>query len=145
MRHNLAKCVFGVTSGKFLSFIVFHKGIEANSDKIHAVLDLPSSCMIKEIQSLAGRIVPLSRFVSRSIEWCLPFFKVLCQSQTTQWNQDCQDSFQQLKAYLTSPPLLTSPTFGDILYLYLSASPMTVGFVLVREEGAVQRPIYYTS
>ena len=54
MKLNPAKCTFGVLAGKFLGFIVNHRGIEANLDKIKAVLDMPSPSGIKEVQRLIG-------------------------------------------------------------------------------------------
>ena len=70
MNLNPAKCAFGVSAGKFLGFIVNHRGIEANPDKIKAVLDMPSPSGIKEVQRLTGRIAALSRFVSRASDKC---------------------------------------------------------------------------
>ena len=66
MKLNPAKCAFSVSAGKFLGFIVNHRGIEANPDKIRVVLDMPSPSGIKEVQRLTGRIAALSRFVSRA-------------------------------------------------------------------------------
>ena len=66
MKLNPAKCAFGVSAGKFLGFIVNHRGIEANPDKIRAMLDMPSPSGIKEVQLLTGRIAALSRFISRA-------------------------------------------------------------------------------
>ena len=60
MKLNPAKCAFGVSAGKFLGFIVNYRGIEANPDKIKAVLDMPSPSNIKEVQCLTGRIAALS-------------------------------------------------------------------------------------
>ena len=77
MKLNPAKCAFGVSAEKFLGFIVNNRGIEANPDKIKAVLDMPPSSNIKEVQRLTGRIVTLSRFVSKSSDKCQPFFQVL--------------------------------------------------------------------
>ncbi|KAL5564753.1 hypothetical protein UlMin_027917 [Ulmus minor] len=54
MKLNLAKCAFGVTSGKFLGFMVNHRGIEANPVKIQALLDMESPRKVKEVQSLTG-------------------------------------------------------------------------------------------
>ena len=56
MKLNPAKCAFGVLAGKFLGFIVNNQGIEANPDKIKAVLDMPPPSNIKEVQHLTGRI-----------------------------------------------------------------------------------------
>ena len=56
MKLNPSKFPFGVLVGKFLGFIVNNRGIEANPDKIKAVLDMPSPSSIKEVQRLTGRI-----------------------------------------------------------------------------------------
>ena len=65
MKLNPAKCAFGVSTGKFLGFIVNNRGIEANPDKIKDVLNMFSPSNIKDIQRLTGRIAALSRFVSK--------------------------------------------------------------------------------
>ena len=74
---NLAKCAFGVFAGKFLGFIVNNRGIEANLDKIKAVLDMLPPSNIKDIQRLTGRIAALSRFVYEASDKCQPFFQVM--------------------------------------------------------------------
>ena len=40
MKLNLSKCAFGVTVGKFLGFIMSQRGIEANHDKIRAIIEM---------------------------------------------------------------------------------------------------------
>lgn len=65
MKLNPAKCSFGVSSGKFLGYIVTHRGIEANPDQIRAIHSIPSPRSVKEVQKLTGRMAALSRFVSR--------------------------------------------------------------------------------
>ncbi|XP_074345424.1 uncharacterized protein LOC141684389 [Apium graveolens] len=77
MKLNPQKCVFGVESGKFLGFIVNHRGIEANPAKIKALLDMKSPTNMKQMQSLTGRISVLNRFVSKSSYRCKEFFKVI--------------------------------------------------------------------
>ena len=77
MKLNPAKCAFGVSAEKFLGFIVNNRGIEANLDKIKVVLDMPSPSIIKKVQRLTGRIVALSRFVSRANDKCQPFFQIM--------------------------------------------------------------------
>ena len=52
MKLNPSKCAFGVTARKFLGFIVNNRGIEANPDKIKAVLNMPPPSNIKEVQRL---------------------------------------------------------------------------------------------
>ena len=77
MKLNPSKCAFGVSSGQFLGFMVSHRGIEANPNKIQAILNMKSQRNIKEVQSLIGRVTALNRFVSKAIDKCLLFFKVL--------------------------------------------------------------------
>ena len=77
MKLNPAKCTFGVTSGKFLGFMVNHCCIEANPTKIQALLDMESPCKVKEVQSLTGLVAVLNRFISRAIDKCQPFFHAL--------------------------------------------------------------------
>ena len=77
MKLNPSKCAFGVSSGKFLGFMVSHRGIEANPDKIQAILDMKPPQNIKEIQSLIGRVAALNRFVSKVTDKCLPFSRFL--------------------------------------------------------------------
>jgi len=73
----------------------------------------------------------------------LPFFKVL--KKAFEWTDECQKAFQDLKVYLTTAPLLSPSIPYEELYLYLAVSPHVVGSTLIREEGKVQNPVYYTS
>ena len=143
MKLNPSKCAFGVSSGKFLGFMVSQKGIEANPDKIRAILDMKPPKNIKEVQSLTGRVAALNKFVSKATDKCLPFFKIL--RKAFEWTDQCQKAFQDLKVYLTTAPLLSPSILGEDLYLYLAVSPHAVSSALVREEGKVQKPVYYTS
>ena len=74
MKLNPAKCSFGVSYGKFLGYIVTHRGIEANSEQIRALHSIPSLKNIKEVQRLTGRMVALSRFISRLSDKSHAFF-----------------------------------------------------------------------
>ena len=77
MRLNPKKCVFGIRSGKFLGFMVSQRGIDANPAKVQAVLDLEKPKSKKNVMKLTWRTEALSRFIAKSAEKFLPFFKVL--------------------------------------------------------------------
>ena len=77
MKLNLSKCAFGVSSGKFLGFMVSQRGIEANPEKVRAILEMSSPKMVKEVQSLTRKVAALNRFVSKATDKCLPFFKTM--------------------------------------------------------------------
>ena len=95
MKLNPSKCAFGVSSGKILGFMVSQRGIEANPDKIQAILNMEPPKNIKEVQSLIGQVAALNRFVSKATDKCLPFFKVL--RKAFEWMDECQKAFQDSK------------------------------------------------
>ena len=90
MKLNPSKCAFEVSSGNFLRFMV-SRGIEANLDKIQAILDMKPLRNIKEVQFLTGRVAALNRFVSKATDKCLLFFKVL--KKAFKWTDKCQKAF----------------------------------------------------
>ncbi|KAM2930182.1 hypothetical protein COP2_037237 [Malus domestica] len=77
MRLNLNKCAFGVGSGKFLSFMISQRGIEANPEKIKAILDMKEPVTSKDIQNLTGKVAALTRFIYKATDRCALFFKAL--------------------------------------------------------------------
>ncbi|XP_062155167.1 uncharacterized protein LOC133863220 [Alnus glutinosa] len=121
MKLNPTKCAFGVSSVKFLGFMVSQRGIEANPEKVSAVLGMQSPWTTKQLQQLTRRIAALNRFISRSTDKCLQFFKIL--RKTFEWSSECEEALGKLKEYLTNPLLLSRPSEGEILYLYLVVSP----------------------
>ena len=98
---------------------------------------------IKDIQSRTGRIPVLSRFVSKASDKCQPFFQVL--KKAFQWDAHCKEAFTTLKTYPSSPPVLVSPSEGELLTLYLVVSDFSTSAALVRERDRVQQPVYYCS
>jgi hypothetical protein len=65
---NSDKCVFGVTAGKLLGFLVSHWGIEPNSEKIKTIEMMWPPVRIKDVQKLTGCLAALSQFISRLAE-----------------------------------------------------------------------------
>ena len=112
-------------------------------EKIQVIMELALLKTVKEVQSLNGKIATLNMFVSRVTNKCLPFFCTLRKS--FEWMKECQQVFEDLKAYLSSLPLLSPSKPGEKLFLYLAISPAVVSAALVREENGVQKPIYFTS
>ena len=87
MKLNPSKCVFGVTAGKFLGFMVSHRGIEVNPEKVQTIMELEPPRTAKEVQSLNGKIATLSRFISKATDKCLLFFRTLRKS--FEWTDEC--------------------------------------------------------
>ena len=90
-----------------------------------------------------GKITTRNKYVSRATDKCLPFFRIL--KRSFEWTDECQQAFKNLKLYLLSPSLLSSSKPGEELYLYLAVSLAAVSTALVREDGGLQRPVYFTS
>ncbi|XP_065007630.1 uncharacterized protein LOC135674021 [Musa acuminata AAA Group] len=145
LRLNPAKCAFGVTSGKFLGFIIHERGIDANPEKIQAIIDMQPPRTIRDLQRLNGRLVALSRFLSRSGDRCLPFFQALKDPKNFRWTTECERAFEQMKQHLANLPRLASVSPGEKLSLYLAASQHAVSSVLVKENSGDQLPVYYVS
>jgi hypothetical protein len=159
---NPDKCVFCVSAGKLLGFLVSHQGIEANPEKIKAIEAMRPPTRIKDVQKLTGSLATLSRFISRLAERALPFFKLLRKSGPFSWIEEVEQAFQVLKQHLVSLPILVALEPGELLYLYIVAAAEAVSMVLVVERTAqegqelegsgpatgvrtVQRPVYYVS
>jgi hypothetical protein len=85
LKLNPEKCVFGVKKGKFIGCLVSTKGIEANPNKIEAILQMEPPKSRKGAQRLTSRLASLNRFISRSAERNLPFFEVLKSAEVFQW------------------------------------------------------------
>nr|XP_027088665.1 uncharacterized protein LOC113710014 [Coffea arabica] len=145
MRLNPKKCTFGVRSGKFLGYMISKDGVRANPDKVKAIMDMAPPRNIKEVQRLAGRMAALNRFLSKSAVRGSPFFKALRRGPQFEWTPECQKAFSELKGHIAQLPALTSPAQGETLLIYLAAGEEAVSAVLVREDGKVQRPVYYVS
>jgi ribonuclease HI len=159
---NPEKCIFGVSAGKLLGFLVSYRGIEANPEKIKAIQVMRPPARIKDIQKLTGSLAALSCFISRLAERALPFFKLLRKSGPFAWTEEAEQAFKELKQHLASMSILVAPEPEEPLYLYIAAAAKAISMVLVVERAAqegqkpgnlgpatetrtVQKPIYYVS
>ncbi|KAM2097487.1 hypothetical protein ACFX1R_021028 [Malus domestica] len=146
MRLNPNKCAFGVGSGKFLGFMISQQGIEANPEKIKAVIDMKEPVTSKDIQSLTGKVAALTRFISKATDRCAHFFKALKGSKKyITWTDEFAEAFKNLKYYMSKTLLLSKPEVGDTLIIYLSVSASAVSLVLIRKNGNVEWHVYYAS
>jgi hypothetical protein len=149
LKLNPEKCVFGIHKGKVLGCLVSTKGIEANPDKIKALVEMQDPVSVKDVQKLTGRVAALNRFIPRAAERSLPFFQVLRSAKTFQWSETQKQAFHELKDYLSNMTKLFPPEPRSPLLLYVSASNSAVSAVLVQEkeeEGKLKQiPVYFAS
>jgi dsDNA-binding SOS-regulon protein len=137
---NPEKCVFEVTTGKLLSFLVSYRGIETNLEKIRTIEAMRPPACIKDVQKLTGCLAVLSWSISRLAERALPFFKLLRNSRPFVWTDGAEEAFQELKRYLTSSPVMVAPEPGEPLLLYIAATTEAVSMVLVAERSEPPQP-----
>ena len=93
----------------------------------------------------------LRRFISHVGEKGLPFFKLLKASKRFSWSEEVDTAFEQLKLFLTKPPIMTVPRPDETLLIYITATSRVVSTTIVveREEAGhaykVQRSVYFIS
>nr|XP_009766566.1 PREDICTED: uncharacterized protein LOC104217919 [Nicotiana sylvestris] len=135
MKLNPEKCAFGVSSSKFLGFLVSNHGIEVNPAHIKVIEEIPNILTSKkEVQRLTRRIAALGRFISKSSEKCFKFLLALKKHNQFEWPEECQQVLKNLKTYLSNPPFLAKSKDGKKLFVYLAVSEVAVSVVLVRED-----------
>ena len=145
LRLNALKCSFGVGLGKFLGYMVTHRGIKVNPDQIKVINNLQPSRNPKKVQKLTGMTATLNQFMSRSTDKCKPFFLLMNKWKGFEWTEECALAFQQLKEYLSHPLIRSSLEVDEILFAYIAIALHAGGLVLIRVDGGIQRPVYYMS
>ena len=131
LRLNASKYSFDVGLGKFLSYMVAYRGIGVNLDQIKAINSLQQLQNPKEIQKLTGMTAALNRFISRSADRYRPFFLLMNKWKGFEWAKECASAFQQLKEYLSQPPIMSSLEVDEVLFAYIAVALHAVSLVLI--------------
>jgi hypothetical protein len=92
MKLNPEKCTFGVPSEKLLRYMVSHRGIDPNPEKVSAITKMKPPESLHDLQKLTGCMATLSRFISRLSVKGLSFFKLLKKQNNFQWTQEAHVS-----------------------------------------------------
>ncbi|KAL4022918.1 hypothetical protein IC575_016664 [Cucumis melo] len=146
LRMNPLKCAFGVTSGKFLNFIVRDRGIEIDQSKIDVIQKMSRPMSLHDLRSLQGRLTYIRRFISNLAGRCQPFQKLMRKGENFVWDEVFQNAFDSIKKYLLNPPILGAPIPGKPLILYIVAQERSLGALLAQEqEKGKERALYYLS
>jgi hypothetical protein len=125
---NPEKCVFGVPRGMLLGIVVFERGIEANPEKITAITHMGPIKDLKGVQRVMGCLG----------ERGLPLYRLLRKTERFTWTPEVEEALGNLKALLTSAPILVPPAAGEALLIYVAATTQVVSAAIVverREEG----------
>ena len=123
--------------------MVTHWRLEVNPNQVKVINNLQPPRNPKEIQRLTGIMAALNRFISRSADRCRPFFLLMNKWKCFELTEECAQAFQQLKDYLSRPPIMSSPETDEVLFAYIAVALHAVSLVLIRVDNGKQRPVYY--
>jgi hypothetical protein len=147
LRMNPLKCAFGVTSGRFLGFIVYEHGIQIDQKKIEYIGRIGEPVCQKDVQKLLGKINYLCCFISNptgQVESLLPLVRLKHEEEFT-WGEEQWEAFEKIKEYLMSPPMLRAPKVGNPFKMYIATQEQVIGAVLLQEEDGKEFSVAYIS
>ena len=146
LKMNPTKSFLGVSSGKFLGFIITSKGIHLDPDKVKAIQSTQPPKNLKELRSLQCRLAYIWRFIANLSGRCQPFTWFMKKGVSFIWDKACQEAFEDIKRYLTKTPVLVAFTSGKPFLLNVKTMDHSLGALLAQknDEGHKQA-IYYLS
>jgi len=81
----------------------------------------------------------MSWFTSELTTKCEPIFRLFRKGASKQWNEECQEAFELLKRYLTSPSVPMPPRPNEPLTLYLTVTQTTMGALLAQHQDRTKK------
>ncbi|KAK1614119.1 hypothetical protein QYE76_019636 [Lolium multiflorum] len=147
LRMNPKKCAFGVTAGQFLGFLVHERGIEIGLKSQEAVRTMKPPTTKKELQCLIGKINFVRRFISNLSGRIEPFMGLvkIKPDEEFRWGAEQQQAFDDIKEYLTKPPVLVPPRQDRPFYIYLSVADTSIASVVVQVYEGLEKVVFYLS
>ena len=120
LRMNPAKYAFGVSSGKFLGFLVHHRGIDLDPTKAKAITTLSPPTILKELRSFVGKVSYLWRFIPGLVKILKPFMEQTKKGVTFVWFDQCQKVSKKIQMILADPYTMVIPIPGKPMLLYIT-------------------------
>jgi hypothetical protein len=147
LRMNPHKCAFWVSAGQFLGFMIHEKGIEIGQKSFEAISKTVPLTSKTELQSLISKFNFVRRFYSNLLTKILPFSTLLRlkSDQEFKWGNEQQKTFEEIKEYMNSPPVLVRPQKEKSFKLHVAAGDHTIGSALMQEFEGKERVIFYLS
>jgi hypothetical protein len=147
LKMNPLKCPFGVSSGKFLGFIIHEEGIEIDPKNLEAIQSVKAPTYKKDLQKFVGKVNYLRRFIcnlSGKVNAFTPLLWLKNDVDFT-WGAKQQKAFDEIKSYLTLPLVLQAPKSGIPFKLYVAVEKDVIGGVLTQETEGKEYIISYES
>ena len=140
---NWEKCHFMVNQGIVLGHIISTKGIEVDKAKIELISKLPFPTNVKTVRQFLGHAGFYRRFIKDFSKIAKPLYKLLEKDAEFSWDEDCQRSFEELKTYLTTAPIVRAPNWQLPFEVMCDASDLAIGAVLGQREDVKPYVVYY--
>ncbi|RVW72376.1 Retrovirus-related Pol polyprotein from transposon 17.6 [Vitis vinifera] len=142
---NWEKCHFMVQQGIVLGHIISKNGIEVDKAKVELIVKLPPPTNVKGIRQFLGHAGFYRRFIKDFSKISKPFCELLVRDAKFVWNEKCQKSFEELKQFLTTAPIVRAPNWKLPFEVMCDASDLAMGAVLGQREDGKPYVIYYAS
>ena len=142
---NWERCYFMVNRGIVLGHIISKKGIEVDKTKIEMISKLPSPTNVKIVKQFLGHADFYRRFIMDFSKIAKPLYKLLEKDAKFVWDENCQKSFEELKAYLTTAPIVRAPNWKLPFEVMCDVSDLAIGAVLGQKEEGKPYVVYYAS
>ena len=121
----------------FLRHVVTKEGIAVDPGKVEAVVNWVRPSNAHEVQSFLGLASYYRRFIEGFSRLTAPLTKLTRKNEKFQWSEECEQSFQELKQRLVTPPILTLPSGSDGFVIYSDASHKGLGCVLMQQRKVI--------
>ena len=146
LRMNSFKCAFGVSSGKFLGFLVHSKRIDVDPAKARAIATMRPLATVKELKSFLGKVSCIRRFIPGLASITSSFTKLLRKGQNFKWGEVQQTAFKRLQQIMMNLSTMQAPIHKKPLLLYMATNSYAIGGLITQEDGGgVEQPVYYIS
>ncbi|GJP37609.1 hypothetical protein CLOM_g22000 [Closterium sp. NIES-68] len=140
-----SKCKFLKHELEFLGHVISIDGVKIDPKKIATIQDWKPPATLRELQSFLGFVNYVRRFIPNMAGVTSPFTDLLKKGTFYEWGGEQQAAFDQLKLFLTTPPVLRIADPHRPFELITDASNLAVGAVLLQDFGKVLQPIAYES
>ena len=134
-----------VSQGIVLGHIISEKGIEVDKAKVDLISKLPPPTNVKTVRQFLGHAGFYRRFIQDFSNIAKPFYKPLEKDATFEWNSECKQRFEELKAYLTTTPIVRAPNLQLPFEVMCDASDLAVDAVLGQRAEGKSYVVYYAS
>jgi hypothetical protein len=143
---KLSKCSFAQKSVKYLGHIISENKIIPLNDNLKSIKEYPNPKNVKMVQQFLGKVNYYYKFIPNATKLLNPLYKLLSKDTKFLWTDECQKSFDTIKQYLISSPILAIYNPNEECILFTDASKIGLGAVLKQKQSNGKlHPIAYFS